>query len=210
MIKVLLVEDELVLREAIKEALEISGYLVRIATDGIEGYTSLDTDLPDVIISDLKMPNIDGMGLLSLVRKNKKFNKIPYIIISAKTEVNDIRKAMIAGADDYITKPFSIDNLMDSVRARINRINTIASENVTTVVNTKETVSTNSDISGLSNRERSIYQLVSQGLTSKDIALKLSISNKTVLSHKRNIMEKLGISGHGSLLSYAISHLKKA
>ena len=208
MIKVLLVEDELVLREAIKEALEISGYLVRIATDGIEGYTSLDTDLPDVIISDLKMPNIDGMGLLSLVRKNKKFNKIPYIIISAKTEVNDIRKAMIAGADDYITKPFSIDNLMDSVRARMTRINTIASENITTVVNTKETVSTNLAISGLSNRERSIYQLVSQGLTSKDIALKLSISNKTVLSHKRNIMEKLGISGHGSLLSYAISHLK--
>lgn len=210
MIKVLLVEDELVLREAIKEALEISGYLVRIATDGIEGYTSLDTDLPDVIISDLKMPNIDGMGLLALVRKNKKFHKIPYIIISAKTEVSDIRKAMIAGADDYITKPFSIDNLMDSVRARISRITSISAESAPASVINKETISLNPEINSLSNREKAIYQLVSQGLTSKDIALKLSISNKTVLSHKRNIMEKLGISGHGSLLSYAINHLKQA
>jgi DNA-binding NarL/FixJ family response regulator len=204
---IVLVDDDRNILTSLSMTLQQEGFSVRTYTDGESALQGLLAKPADLAVLDIKMPRMDGMELLQRLRTR---TAMPVIFLTSKDEEVDELMGLRLGADDYITKPFSIDNLMDSVRARINRIHTIASENVTTVVNTKETVSTNSEISGLSNREKAIYQLVSQGLTSKDIALKLSISNKTVLSHKRNIMEKLGISGHGALLSYAISHLKRA
>jgi DNA-binding NarL/FixJ family response regulator len=203
--KVLLVEDEKVLSEALQEALELAGFEVILATDGLDAFSKLEIIAPEVIISDLKMPNIDGMGLLALVRKNKAYNHIPYIVISARTDSNDVRAAMNLGADDYLTKPFSITALIESVNARVNRI-----ESVTTVVKAQTPITiTEKGIDKLSKREQSILIMVGNGETTKQIAEQLFISHKTVLSHKRNIMEKLGLSGFGSLLAFAIN-LKKS
>lgn len=202
--KILLVEDEKVLSEALTEALELAGYNVIHAADGLEAFSKLEEIMPDIIISDLKMPNIDGMGLLSLVRKNSKFNAIPYIIISARTEVTDIRNAMNLGADDYLTKPFTINYLLESVNARCNRIQSVTKVAEPQVSN----IISNTITSKLSKRETAILEMVADALTTKQISAALYISHKTVLSHKRNIMEKLGLSGFGSLLAFAIN-LKK-
>jgi DNA-binding NarL/FixJ family response regulator len=206
--KVLLVEDEKVLSEALQEALELAGFEVILATDGLEAFSKLETIAPEVIISDLKMPNIDGMGLLALVRKNKAYNHIPYIVISARTDSNDIRAAMNLGADDYLTKPFTITALIESVNARVNRIESVTITVAKAPTSPLPTI-TEKGIEKLSKREYSILLMVGNGETTKQIAEQLFISHKTVLSHKRNIMEKLGLSGFGSLLAFAIN-LKKS
>jgi DNA-binding NarL/FixJ family response regulator len=203
--KILLVEDEKVLSEALQEALELAGYQVIHCPDGLEAFSKLDQVVPDIIISDLKMPNIDGMGLLSLVRRKSKYNQIPYIIISAMTDVTDIRNAMNLGADDYLTKPFSISYLLESINSRLSRINSVIG--IQAAVDSPSN-NNNPLLYKLSKREKMIIDMVGSAQTTKQIAERLFISHKTVLSHKRNIMEKLGISGFGTLLAFAIN-LKK-
>lgn len=196
--KVLLVEDETVLSEAISEALSLSGCVVQLASDGLDAFVLLDSYRPDVIVCDIKMPNIDGYGFLGLVRQKPSLNRIPFIVISAKAEQADIRKAMISGADDYITKPFQIDTLVDSMYMRLKRFKAISQEPSEVDLFQAE------ELASLSAREKEVFNLIGKGLSNKQIAAKLEISPKTVMNHRQRIMEKLDLIGHGSLFSYIL------
>ena len=119
MIKILLIEDDLVLRENTAELLELSGYDVITANNGKEGVSFAISHLPNVIICDIMMPLLDGYGVLNALSKDDNTKYIPFIFLSAKTEHKDIRKGMNYGADDYITKPFTEDDLIGAIESRL-------------------------------------------------------------------------------------------
>ena len=117
--KVLLIEDDAVLRENTAELLELSDYNVITAANGKIGVEKAKEALPDIIISDIMMPELDGYGVLEALSRNSSTKYIPFIFLSAKTERKDVRQGMDMGADDYITKPFSEDELISAIESRI-------------------------------------------------------------------------------------------
>jgi CheY-like chemotaxis protein len=120
--KVLLIEDDVVLRENTAELLELSGYKVETASNGRAGIEVAKKYEPNIIVCDIMMPELDGYGVLDSLSKNEITKYIPFIFLSAKTERQDIRKGMNLGADDYITKPFSEDELINAIESRIAKL----------------------------------------------------------------------------------------
>lgn len=119
--KILVVEDEADVRSTICDVLESENYNVISAKDGKEGYELALTEFPDMILSDVKMPNLTGFELLELLQKNPAFKNTPYLFLSAKVDLSDIRRGMALGADDYITKPFTVQDLLDAVALRLKK-----------------------------------------------------------------------------------------
>jgi len=117
--KVLLIEDDTILRENTAELLELSNYKVFTAANGKIGVELAKNSLPDIIICDIMMEVLDGYEVLKTLSKSKKTKYIPFIFLSAKTERKDVRKGMELGADDYITKPFSEDELICAIESRL-------------------------------------------------------------------------------------------
>ena len=117
--KVLLIEDDTVLRENTAELLELSDYEVLTAANGKIGLDRAKETKPDIIICDIMMPVLDGYGVLEGLSKHHDTKFIPFIFLSAKTERQDVRKGMDLGADDYITKPFSEDEIISTTESRI-------------------------------------------------------------------------------------------
>ena len=119
---VLLIEDDTVLRENTQELLELSKYKVISASNGKFGVNMAKKYLPDIIVCDIMMPELDGYGVLDILSKNQHTKYIPFIFLSAKTEHDDIRKGMNMGADDYLTKPFSEDELITAIESRLAKV----------------------------------------------------------------------------------------
>ena len=116
---ILLIEDDIILRDNTAELLELSGYQLLKASNGKAGVTMAKTHLPDIIVCDIMMPELDGYSVLDILSKNKTTKYIPFIFLSAKTERKDVRKGMDLGADDYITKPFTEDELISGIESRL-------------------------------------------------------------------------------------------
>ncbi len=119
--KVLLVEDNEDIRENTAEILELAGYEVHTAANGKEGYQKAVEVNPVIIVCDIMMPVLDGFGLLHLIQKNEQLKNIPFIFLTAKSERIDFRKGMELGADDYLTKPFTELELMNSIEVRLKK-----------------------------------------------------------------------------------------
>jgi CheY-like chemotaxis protein/CRP-like cAMP-binding protein len=120
--KVLLIEDDSVLRENTAELLELSGYKVLTAANGRKGVRAAKKHLPNVIVCDIMMPELDGYGVLIQLGKDESTMHIPFIFLSAKTEKEDVRKGMNLGADDYLTKPFEEIDLINAIESRLARV----------------------------------------------------------------------------------------
>jgi CheY-like chemotaxis protein len=117
--KVLLIEDDMTVRENTAEILELSGYNVNTASDGIKGVEAAKIIKPDIIVCDIMMPELDGYGVLEELSENPETQFIPFIFLTAKTDHKDIRKGMDMGADDYLTKPFEEDELISAIESRL-------------------------------------------------------------------------------------------
>lgn len=116
---ILLIEDDQTLLVNTKEVLELSGFEVLTAGNGKLGVTLAREKLPDLIISDIMMPELDGFGVYKTLEKNRTTRQIPFIFISGKSEPEDVRYGMNMGADDYITKPFKKNDLITAVASRL-------------------------------------------------------------------------------------------
>ncbi|MCG1035163.1 response regulator [Polaribacter sargassicola] len=117
--RILLIEDDVVLRENTSELLELSNYQVFNAPNGKKGVEMAKEILPDIIVCDIMMPELDGYGVLEALSNNESTQYIPFIFLSAKTERKDVRKGMDLGADDYITKPFNEEELISAIESRL-------------------------------------------------------------------------------------------
>ena len=119
--RLLIIEDNEEVRENLAEILEIYGYITVTAKNGLEGVKACIQDPPDMVLCDIMMPELDGYGVLNLLSENERTAGIPFIFITAKTETEDIRRGMNLGADDYITKPFYKDELLQVIRTRLKK-----------------------------------------------------------------------------------------
>ncbi|MDP9079317.1 MAG: response regulator transcription factor [Bacteroidota bacterium] len=109
-IKVLLVEDEAVLASVVKETLDARGFELTIAANGVEGWSFFNNNKPDVCVVDVMMPRKDGFSLVEDIRKVDQL--VPIIFLTAKTQTADVIKGFETGADDYMKKPFSMEELI--------------------------------------------------------------------------------------------------
>src|SRR5690606_2649812 len=118
---VLIIEDNNDIRENTAEILELAGYKTFTAENGKKGVDIATREKPAVIVCDIMMPELDGYGVLHLLRKNVDTQHIPFIFLTAKTERSDFRKGMEMGADDYISKPFEDIELLNAIEVRIKK-----------------------------------------------------------------------------------------
>ncbi len=119
---ILIIEDNEDIRENVAEILMLSDYKVLTAANGKEGVEVAQRATPDLIICDIMMPGLDGYGVLHILHKDPKTQNIPFIFLTSKSERSDFRSAMEMGADDYITKPFAGNELLNAIEARFQKI----------------------------------------------------------------------------------------
>lgn len=113
--KVLIIDDEPNIVMALEYALRKKGYEVYIGRDGFEALSLSETHTPDVILLDIMMPHLDGYETIEILKKNEDLNNTQIIFMSAKTAQEDIDKGLALGAADYITKPFTIKKIIESI-----------------------------------------------------------------------------------------------
>lgn len=119
--KIAVIEDEVIVRESIVERLTEAGYDVVYAENGMQGIELIREHKPDLVLCDVMMPSLGGFGVLEYIRKDTTTELIPFIFLSALSEKSDLRKGMQSGADDYLTKPFSKEELLEAVEARLRK-----------------------------------------------------------------------------------------
>ena len=119
--KILLVEDDASLRENIEELLDLNGFRVFTAPNGKVAIEVAQKEHPDLVLCDIMMPEMDGYEVLEELSSFEATRNIPFIFVSAKTERHDVRKGMDMGADDYLTKPFEEEELINTINARLER-----------------------------------------------------------------------------------------
>lgn len=120
---ILLVDDDASIRETMHLLFNCENFKVSEANDGEEALTFLKTETPDIILSDIGMPNKDGFELLEALSKNAIYSSIPFVFLTADDDPKDISKAMELGANDYICKPLKFDELLKSVEVNLKRRN---------------------------------------------------------------------------------------
>ncbi len=119
---ILVIEDQPQMRRNVCTVLEMEGFEVLTAENGRLGVAAAKEDLPDLILCDVMMPELDGYGVLQSLRAHKPTATTPFIFLTAKGEKPDVRTGMNLGADDYITKPFGTDELLARLRAALRRV----------------------------------------------------------------------------------------
>ena len=125
---ILLIEDNLDILENTAEILKLANYQVLSAENGKAGIAIVNEQIPDLIICDIMMPELDGYGVLHVLSRKADTASIPFIFLSAKAERSDIRKGMNLGADDYISKPFDDSELLDAVESRLKKSEILKTE----------------------------------------------------------------------------------
>jgi two-component system, OmpR family, response regulator MprA len=119
-VKILVVDDERAVRESLRRALELEGYEIELAEDGSQALDRVEADgEPDAMILDVLMPGVDGLEVSRTLRRQG--SKVPILMLTARTQVEDRVEGLDAGADDYLTKPFALEELLARVRALLRR-----------------------------------------------------------------------------------------
>ncbi|HLF46128.1 MAG TPA: response regulator [Chitinophagaceae bacterium] len=118
---ILVIDDNKDIRENTAEILDLAGYKTYTAENGKKGVDIAMKEKPNVIVCDIMMPDLDGYGVLHLLKKNTDTENIPFIFLTAKTERSDFRKGMEMGADDYISKPFDDIELLNAIETRLKK-----------------------------------------------------------------------------------------
>ncbi|MGH9279299.1 MAG: response regulator transcription factor [Acidimicrobiales bacterium] len=119
--RVLVIDDDPVILELLRVNFEIEGFEIVVAGDGVEGFEQAKSERPDVVLSDIMMPRLDGLGLVKRLRADPATRAVPIILLSAKAQSLEVEAGLEAGADDYITKPFDPFELIDRVNAVLAR-----------------------------------------------------------------------------------------
>jgi DNA-binding response OmpR family regulator len=125
---ILVIDDNTAIRENTAEILSLAGYKTNTAENGKVGVEIAIKEIPDLIVCDIMMPELDGYGVLHLLKKNAATENIPFIFLTAKTERTDFRKGMEMGADDYITKPFDDLELLKAIEIRLKKMEIITAQ----------------------------------------------------------------------------------
>jgi len=214
--KILIIEDQAAMRRNIALLLEIAGYQVFTAENGRVGVEAARKHLPDLVLCDVMMPELDGHGVVQTLRAETATATTPFIFLTAKGDKSDIRLGMNFGADDYLTKPVIRDDLLAAVQARLARAEAVEQR----VQEAAESASGgfNPDFSspeplraafGLTPREAEVLLWVAQGKTNPEIASILGNSEPTVKQHLGVAFQKLGVEGRNAATLRALEVLSQ-
>ncbi len=195
----LLVDDDPNLILLVKDYLIYRGYDVRTADNGREALEILEKQIPDLIICDVMMPEMDGYALVEKVRQDPRTNWIPFMFLSAKGQSQDKIKGLNAGAYVYMVKPFEPEELVAQVESLLNVVqkrplHTVSDESRIHVPSSVELTPT----------ELKVVQLVAQGMANREIAERLNVSQRTIESHVSNMLNKTNLHNRTELARWAI------
>lgn len=185
---ILIVDDN---PKFLADALPMYGYDVTVAEDGIEALKILFEKEQhfDLMLLDVMMPNMDGWDTLKAVRKNKKTEYLPVIMITAVSEEQKVVTGLRTGADDYIVKPFILPNLLARVEAVLRR----SQWQKDAQPKKEKTINKGVNIEALTPKEKEVLALVAKGASNQDIADKLCVRDVTVKTHLNSIFKKLKV-----------------
>ncbi len=174
------------------DALPMYGYDVTVAEDGLEALKILFEEEKhfDLVLLDVMMPNLDGWDTLKAIRKNKKTEFLPVIMITAVSEEQKVVTGLRTGADDYITKPFILPNLLARVEAVLRR----SQWQKEAQPKKEKTINTSVNVETLTPKEKEVLALVAKGASNQEIADKLCVRDVTVKTHLNSIFKKLKVS----------------
>jgi len=192
--KILIIEDEAHIIELLTFNLEKNNFEVVIAKDGEEGLKMAYTEKPDLILLDLMLPKIEGTKVCMQLKNNQKMQDTPIIMLTAKSEEMDKILGLEIGADDYVTKPFSVRELIARIKVIISRY-----EKTKTIEESEEIIETNGLIIDLQKREVKINDIIIQ-LTFKEFELLLILcqNRKKVLSRDHLLNQIWGYEYYGN------------
>ena len=203
--KILIIEDDRSTRDNLATILRMEGFQPLTAPDGRRGLDAAARELPDLILCDVMMPDLDGHGVLRALREKSATANTPFIFLTARGDRTDIRAGMNLGADDYLTKPATATELLAAVNARLKR------------EASRPPGEFNPDFSshhsllalGLTDREAEVLLWVAQGKSNAEIATILGAAENTVKKHLQNIFEKLGIESRNAATVRALETLSR-
>jgi DNA-binding response OmpR family regulator len=227
--KILLLDDDKTLQTVLTRYLEKRGYSVQVVNSGIQGLKLFAQDPPDLVVSDIMMPGMDGLEFCRRLRATRPGQLVPFIFLTAKKDLEDRVKGHHMGADDYITKPFEPLELLAKIESQLERSRRIHSEMIRLIQQgsdeeaalpgTTETSATNNknqvtetlytepqEDLPLTPAEARVFWEVIQGLTNKQISQRLFISPRTVQTHLSNILTKLNLENRSQLVRFAFEH----
>lgn len=203
--KILIVDDDSTLRAALTRYLQDRGFAVRNAVSGLEGFNRFLQDIPDLIVSDVVMPEMDGFELCTKVRATDSGRLVPFIFLSGRCDLEDRIQGHSIGADDYLVKPFHPRELIAKIEAQLARASRITAEiERVQQLNTKA-VQVQPPLP-LTPAEEKVFWEVIQGYTNKKIGDRLFISPRTVQTHLSNILSKLSVENRSQLIRYAFEN----
>lgn len=184
--KILLVDDN---PKYIEKALPMYGYEISTAKDGQEALKLLNEqkELYDLVLLDIMMPNLNGWDTLQAIRSDKRLETMPVIMLTAVSEEQKEVLGLKFGADDYITKPVILPNLLARIEALLRR--SAWQKNKLNNINIKN----NSELESLTSREKEVLKMVAKGDSNQNIAEKLFVREVTVKTHLNNIFKKLKV-----------------
>lgn len=209
---ILLIEDEPQMRRGMTTALEMEGFKVTAAANGKVGVAAALKEAPDLILCDVMMPELDGYGVLAALRADDRTLGIPFIFLTAKGEKPDIRHGMNLGADDYLTKPVAIDDLLAAIRARLER-KSQQEQAVAAGISFGPNFDSPQPLIeqlGLTPKEAEVLLWVAQGKANADIGTILGVGESTVKKHLEHIFEKLQVENRSAASLVAIETLAGA
>lgn len=219
---ILVVDDDLGTRLSISDYLELSGYSVVTANDGQEALTMVDNYHPDLIVTDIIMPRINGYELVRRVRQQPTFRLLPVILLTERTKTQERILGYQSGCDLYLPKPFELEELAAAIRNLLERSQIIQSEyrrsykeNLGSFTHPKQVTVRNSlwaDIReshqflSLTPREQEVLELLTHGLSNADIGVQLHLSPRTVEKYVSSLLRKTDTSNRAELVRFAITH----
>ncbi|PIG95391.1 response regulator transcription factor [Gloeocapsopsis sp. IPPAS B-1203] len=222
--QLLLVDDEPGLREAVKDYLQESGFTVQVASNAHEGWELLQQNIPDLVISDIMMPQIDGYQFLKQMRDDPRFQTLPVVFLTAKGMTTDRIQGYQAGVDAYLPKPFDPDELIAIIENLLARRATTSSGELGETPDIADLANQIAQIKALltqrqgiattpapikidlTPREQSVLNLVTEGLMNKEIARRLQTSVRNVEKYVSRLFSKTGTNSRTELVRFALEH----
>jgi DNA-binding NarL/FixJ family response regulator len=208
--KILVIEDEAETLENLVLMLEMEGFKPLSAPNGRAGVSVARQERPDVILCDVSMPEMDGYEVLERLRADDATVSIPFIFLTAKGDKKDLRTGMNLGADDYLTKPASAEEVLNAINARLDR----HQENERAALSKAELKPNFASAKplealGLTPREAEVLLWIAQGKANADIGIILGCAENTVKVHTARIFEKLGFENRNSATVKALEVLSR-
>lgn len=193
--RLLVVDDEAKLLRAVAVTLRAEGYEVTTARSGAEALVSINASVPDLIVSDIRMPGMDGYQLARALRASPRTSLIPIIFLTAKGERKDRLAGIRTGVDAYITKPFDPEELLaviSNILSRVERTGAELARLVSTATGEESSSAQPAHDEDFTESENRVARLVADGLSNKEIAAALGSSVRTIEGHISNILSKKG------------------